>query len=424
MWTDSRDDAVALMDSPVMEAMESRLLLDVTPEVIALGGKTQYTDFSGNVVTVKLTGGTGTLSLDKETLTGDNLESDLERQWITAISITAVGDNCKLIISVNGKKTTTVINEITVTGGSLKTLKAPKVILAGILVYDDEDNMLVRQQGKLEMSAANGASISLNKLNCATVLLTGTSTKVVSVNVTGSTFFRSSIVAYDTVESAGYGVALKAKKASVNMNSAGLDGKLSTVTAAYFTKINVAGLVGGTLKAHTYDSKDVSLSRLNVRGAIDKTKITAPGTIGNITAHEIRVGTIIEADALNRLNTRGAKANVKKGILASSGDMGATIDLLGTLGKTRTLGSAKIKGSIMGDVTITGDTGSIRARHLLADLTITGNTKVRIQRDVLEEGTSLGKPLIHIGSGSVRGALGTTKVSVPTSFFVSGWSTA
>ena len=408
MWDESRDGVVALMDGPVLEAMEPRLLLST---VDIVGGKAVYTTTTeaGTVtVTVKLTGGgSGYVSFPGDNNTGT-----------PSLYIDLVGakSNSTLTITVKEPKKSnagTSFEDIVVTNGSLKSVKAPKVELEG--------------DTGLSMAVSGKTSIVLGGLYMSYVSLTAAAPAQVSMTITGSAF-RSIITAPNTI------MAITAK---------GWSG--SKVTADVFTKISLSGDVTSngawvsTFTALGTTVKGVSIGAIKVKGVFNA-NVIAVGSITSLTAFKLGGGAIT-ADSLGKLVVSGMKGKPKKGISAISGDVLAVIDLAGEFVKPgkKVLGSAKIAGSLgaendkdldgnptiekigTGSLTVRGDAGTISVKNLFTTLTVDGKASIK-SVDLLMLQTT--EPVIWVGtisleSGSVKnGKTRAAAVSAPTTYYV------
>jgi len=374
MWTDSRGDAVQ-MDVPVMEAMESRLLLSTTVDLVN-GKAFTYIEADGDRVTVKLTGGgSGVITFEGEL--GSAVES--------LVVDPNVNGKSKLTISVKKAKKTgdgsVEIGELTV-NGVLASLKAPKVDFVG----------------NLTMDVGRKASIVVGNMFESTMTLSGEAS---TVSVRVGVLFNSEIIAADSA------VALQVSWAMV-----------SNVRAFTFAKITVkSDYIGGAITAAGVNAKGVSIGGINMKGTLDAT-ITAPGAITGITALEISGGSVT-ADSLGKLVVKGQKPKRKNSFISLDGDMLATIELAGeNVGAKNTLGSTSVKGTLGGDVTVTGNAATITMKNLTANLTVSGKAAVRTQ-DVLST-TRPDEPAgeIHLGSGSVRSGRVTTRYAGEVDLFV------
>jgi len=396
MWTDSRDDVATLMDVPMMEAMESRLYLSF--DLYLVKGMATYVDSDGDRVTVKLSGGgSGYITFDGEAPVGD----------ASSINIVAnPNGKSKLTITVKGQKDagTSLMDGLTVVG-SLASFKAPSTRLGGTVT----------------MGVSNGTSIVVGSLIGSTMTLSGAPRKAISVKV-GVMSGASTLVA------AGIDMSLK-----IGQINAG-----NTVRANAFTKIAVDDRLAGTITADGANHKGVAIGSITAKKEVTGTILATGGSVGNIsvkgslnatitvgnaikgiTAMDV-TGGVISADSLGKLVTKGKKGNVKKGIPFNAGDMNATVTLAGAnvLDKQRALGSASIKGTLGGDLYVTGDAGTIKLKNLLANLTVTGKATVKTT-DVL----AAAKPdawmgEIHLGSGSVKFGKTTFKSSDPIDRYV------
>jgi len=324
-----------------MEAMESRLLLS-TVSFDGSGKAVEFTDYQGNVVVVKLTGGgSGTVEYD-----GTNASD-----YYCLINLTGTGDRSELTITVKGatKQATTTVNEIVVSGGgSLKSLKAPQVNLSGRIVDGDIVD------GNLTTVVASGGSVSLNMVLFSSVTLAGVSTSVTKLEL--NHVFMGEVVA------ANMPVELK----TVSWAD-------SVITAAYFTKITSTDAMSGTIKANSFNPKNgVSIDNLTVNGAYvggDTLAVDVPGAIHNINVINLKGS--VAAGSINNLTTRGQKADAKKGQAFDAGDMGATITLSGAgvaAGKN-TLNSVKVAGALTGNMLVNGAVGHVTAGTINTTIT-------------------------------------------------------
>jgi len=386
MRANSRD-GVMVAGGPVLEAMESRLFLSATLDLV--NGKASYVDSSSDVVTVKLSGGgSGVITFDGETAGGD----------ASSMVVMPASAKSTLTITVKGPDKTTSLHELIV-DGSLKSLRAAGVHLEGQAAAEIED---ADSPACLTMGVVSGTSIVLGGLSLACVTLTGVSTSPVSLKL--GTVSDSVIVAADT---------------PVSLKAARWQG--SSIEAAWYKTIHLKQtdpVAGSSIVANRSNARGVSIASLRVDGTFHG-DVTAPGAIGSLKAHGLGGGAIA-AGSLGKLAITGQKANAKKRIVANSGDVRTEISLSGlnvAAGK-KTLGSARIAGTLAETMTVAGNAGTITMAHLRAALTVTGKATVKTRDTVsiFEPGDGAAGAL-SLGGGSVKGPKVSVKFSVPATFY-------
>ncbi|MCL2700986.1 MAG: hypothetical protein FWE88_04765 [Phycisphaerae bacterium] len=307
-WTTGTRDAVCA-DVPVVEGLETRLLLDAFPLV---GGKFSYTDNNGCVVTVSLSGGgSGEVNFpgavasgtpDSIFITPANAKSTLtiEIKGVNGIKTTTIGD---LIIDDDG-------------GFGLKTIKAPNVTLAGTLT----------------MNASDGATITLGDLaNDATLTLTGFSSSVTNLTL-------GHVGAGSDIQAANLPLAVTAQSFRQDAGTG------VSLAAFYFTKIDVRGdMESCTITAAGMDAKGVSIDKMTVKGIFDGV-LTVAGRVNNITANE----------------ARGAIAAGSFGTLTIKGDLSANVTA-GMDAKGLSIDHLNVEGLLRGNVTAAGRINKLTA---------------------------------------------------------------